>query len=73
MPAVSVKMTLNPEMVCLASMVSRVVPALGETIARFRSISRFRREDFPEFGAPAIIIRMPCFRQRPFSKLSPGL
>ena len=59
-------MTISP------STRSRVVPGLGETIARSRPRSAFRRLDFPTFGAPGEHHRQspvddppaPCARQQ---------
>src|SRR5260363_27669 len=50
-------------MLCVIS--SRVVPAMGVTIARSAPASAFSNEDFPTFGRPAITIVSPSRSNAP--------
>ncbi len=59
MPAVSVSLTGIPESDTCSSIVSRVVPGISVTIARFSFTKKFKSEDLPTFGFPAIATEMP--------------
>ncbi len=51
-------------------MVSRVVPAVGLTMARSKPSSRLSKLDFPAFGRPQIANRTPSRRIRPSSAVA---
>ena len=54
MPAVSTKTYSVPPRITLSSTASRVVPAIGDTIARSCPVSAFSSVDLPTFGRPMI-------------------
>mmetsp|Transcript_73 Transcript_73/g.230 ORF Transcript_73/g.230 Transcript_73/m.230 type:complete len:320 (-) Transcript_73:28-987(-) len=58
-PAVSDKSTGRPPSCSVTSTTSRVVPAIGETIAAGRSASAFSSVDLPAFGGPRMATRTP--------------
>ena len=58
-PAVSTRRNRVPPISTSVSRASRVVPATGVTIARSSPARALNREDFPEFGAPAITTSAP--------------
>ncbi|MNZ01335.1 hypothetical protein D3C78_179520 [compost metagenome] len=49
-------------------MVSRVVPAMSETMARSSFKKAFNKVDLPTFGFPAITTGTPFFNTFPCSK-----
>src|ERR1035437_7360188 len=60
MPAVSMKIYSVPWCITAWSTESRVVPAMGETIARSVPTSALSRVDLPTFGRPMIATLMPA-------------
>ena len=50
-------------------MLSRVVPGMAVTIARFSSSSALSSEDLPTFGRPIIATRAPLAQQHPGAAL----
>ena len=58
MPAVSMKTYSVPSRVTVSSTASRVVPAIGETMARSCPVSAFSRVDLPTFGRPMMATLM---------------
>ena len=58
-PAVSMNWTAIPRICASSEMVSRVVPATSETIARSRPSSWLSRLDLPALGRPTMATRMP--------------
>ena len=58
-PAVSTNLKATPSMFISSSMVSRVVPAMSDTIALSSFRSAFRRVDLPTFGSPTIATGIP--------------
>ena len=53
-----------------SSMVSLVVPAMSDTMARSSFNSAFKRVDFPAFGAPTIATGIPFLMTLPRAKES---
>ena len=51
--------TGRPRMLAVSSIVSRVVPGIGETMARSWPSNWLSRLDLPAFGRPTIAARMP--------------
>ena len=58
-PAVSIKRNNVPSMVIVSSMVSRVVPAMSETMARSSQRRAFRRVLLPALTAPTMATGTP--------------
>ena len=58
-PAVSIKVTGQPPRSICNSIISRVVPAKGETIATSRRASALSKVDFPALGGPAMTMVTP--------------
>ena len=58
-PAVSTSTNGTPAIATGTSMTSRVVPAIGVTIARSTSANALIRLDLPAFGGPATTTRTP--------------
>ncbi|MNS85744.1 hypothetical protein D3C72_1196180 [compost metagenome] len=58
-PAVSINLNPIPPITNSSSMVSRVVPAISETIARSSFNKAFSKVDFPTFGSPTIATGIP--------------
>ena len=58
-PAVSINRNRMSSMTMLSSIVSRVVPAISDTIALCSPTRRFRRVLLPTFGAPIIATPTP--------------
>ena len=69
-PAVSINRHEIPLISISISIVSRVVPAIEETIARSSLAKAFNRDDFPTLGFPIIAIGRPFFIISPFLKFS---
>ena len=67
-PAVSIKRNEKPPRVITSSMVSLVVPGMGDTIALSSSKSTFSSVDFPALGFPAMVTGMPFLMAFPASK-----
>eukprot|EP00961_Rhodomonas_salina_P081136 1091148-Rhodomonas_salina.1 len=59
-PAVSLKITGTPPSAKRTSITSRVVPAIGDTIAAGRLARRFNSELFPALGGPTSTALTPC-------------
>ena len=59
MPAVSMKRKVTPAMLTVSSMVSRVVPAMSETMARSSPSRALSRVLLPVLTAPTIATGMP--------------
>ncbi len=64
-PAVSVMRKGMPCRLANSSMVSRVVPGVGLTMARSKPSRRLSRLDFPALGSPQRTRRTPSRRMRP--------
>ncbi len=64
-PAVSCSTTGSPSMLRCTSTMSRVVPAIGDTMAASLRASRLRMLDLPAFGGPANTTRNPVRRRWP--------
>ncbi len=64
-PAVSTKVTGNPQRSQRTSMASRVVPGIAETMATSRRAMALRSVDFPAFGGPARTTVKPSRRRSP--------
>ena len=64
-PAVSTKVTGNPQRSQRTSMASRVVPGIADTMATSRRAKALRRVDFPAFGGPARTTVKPSRRRSP--------
>ena len=67
MPAVSLSRTGIPDKTILTDIISRVVPAIEETIAASLFKIAFKIVDFPELGRPIITISRPCLMASPAS------
>ncbi len=64
-PAVSMNLKRSPPRCRTSSIVSRVVPGISETMARSSCSRRFRSEDLPTFGLPAITTGIPFLMALP--------
>lgn len=64
-PAVSMKRKRWPPMVIVSSTVSRVVPAMSETMARSSPVRAFRRVLLPALTAPTMATGTPLRRALP--------
>ena len=60
-PAVSMNLKPIPSITNSSSIVSRVVPAMSETIALSSFNKAFNSVDFPTFGSPTIATGIPFF------------
>ena len=69
-PAVSTKRKRMPSITTLSSIVSRVVPAISDTIARSSPTRRFSRVLLPTFGAPIMATDTPLRMAFPVRKES---
>ncbi|MNR57171.1 hypothetical protein D3C85_1778960 [compost metagenome] len=58
-PAVSINLNPIPPITNSSSIVSRVVPAMSETIARSSFNKAFNKVDLPTFGSPTIATGIP--------------
>ena len=63
-PAVSMNTYSTPSCTTVSSTASRVVPAIGETIARSLPVSVLSSVDLPTFGRPMIATLMPAASPR---------
>ena len=70
MPAVSMKRKRVPLITQVSSMMSRVVPAMSETIALSSPTRALRSVDLPALGAPRIATGTPDFMALPDLKES---
>jgi hypothetical protein len=70
MPAVSMRRMGRPWRLMVSSMVSRVVPAVSETMARSKPRRWLRSEDLPTLGSPKMTVRTPSRRTRPWSAVA---
>ena len=61
MPAVSTNTYSVPSRVTFSSTASRVVPAMGETMARSWPVRAFSSVDLPTLGRPMMATLMPSF------------
>ena len=61
-PAVSINRKLIPSITISSSTVSRVVPAISETMARSSFNRAFNKVDFPTFGSPTMATGIPFFQ-----------
>ena len=68
MPAVSMRCSGIPRRFTTSSTVSRVVPAMGVTIARSLRSRALSKLDLPTLGLPIIVVRSPCRYSRPCSE-----
>ena len=66
MPAVSTNRSLLPSNSTTSSTASRVVPAIGDTIARDVPVSAFSSVDLPTFGRPMMAIDVSCCSNSPW-------
>ena len=69
-PAVSIKRKFIPWIFSSSSIVSRVVPAISETMARSSFSKAFKSVDFPTFGSPTIATGIPFLMTFPTAKES---
>ena len=69
-PAVSINRKPMPPITNSSSMVSRVVPAISETMARSSFNKAFKSVDFPTFGSPTIATGIPFLITFPTEKES---
>ena len=60
-PAVSVNSKATPSTATGTSIISRVVPAISETMAASRPTNAFNKVDLPLLGGPAKTMRNPSF------------
>ena len=67
-PAVSINLKLMPLIFISSSMVSRVVPAISDTMALSSFNKTFNKVDLPTFGFPAITTGTPFLITLPNSK-----
>ncbi|MNT80366.1 hypothetical protein D3C72_2198120 [compost metagenome] len=58
-PAVSINLKPIPPITNSSSMVSRVVPAMSETMARSSFKRAFSKVDLPTFGSPTMATGIP--------------
>lgn len=65
MPAVSMNRKVMPERLMVSSIMSRVVPCMGDTMARSSPIRRLRRVDFPAFVSPMMATGIPFLMALP--------
>ena len=68
MPAVSINLNLIPFITHVSSIASLVVPGILLTIAFSSFNNKFRRDDLPELGFPAIATGTPFFIAFPYLK-----
>ena len=64
-PAVSISLSNISSNLTYSSIVSLVVPGISETIALSCPVKRFKSDDLPEFGRPAIHVLMPSLTYLP--------
>ncbi len=69
-PAVSIRRNLIPPNTHESSKLSRVVPAISETIARSSFNKAFSKVDFPALGLPTITVATPFLIAFPARKLA---